>query len=139
MVIERQSHDLFHSFVPPPKAPLRRDSQSPQLANLDLFADLCFNQLAHAGFPDAARACHKKKHSHLRLMQTLVGGNKEIRRRLKLIRAFLLDTLSCIKIETFREMEISGSSGIPVFAGFRESDAWWDSSFGSSARPGSRP
>ena len=29
--------------------------------------------------------------------------------------------------------------GIPVFAGFRESDAWWDSSFRSSARPRSRP
>ena len=36
-------------------------------------------------------------------------------------------------LETFREMEISGSTGIPVFAGFRESDAWWDSSFRSSA------
>lgn len=29
-------------------------------------------------------------------------------------------------------------SGIPVFPGFRESDAWWDSSFRSSAQPGSR-
>src|ERR1041385_669711 len=34
---------------------------------------------------------------------------------------------------------LSGSSGIPVFAGFREWDAWWDSSFRSSGRPGSRP
>ena len=42
-------------------------------------------------------------------------------------------------LETFREMKISGSTGIPVFAGFRESDAWWDSSFRSSGRPGSRP
>jgi hypothetical protein len=42
-------------------------------------------------------------------------------------------------LEIFREMEISGSTGIPVFAGFRESGAWWDSSFRSSAQPGSRP
>jgi len=42
-------------------------------------------------------------------------------------------------LETFREAEISGPTGIPVFAGFRESDVWWDSSFRSSARPGSRP
>ena len=42
-------------------------------------------------------------------------------------------------LETFRETESSGSIGIPVFAGFRESDAWWDSSFRSSAQPGSRP
>ena len=42
-------------------------------------------------------------------------------------------------LETFRDREISGSTEIPVFAGFRESDTWWDSSFRSSARPGSRP
>lgn len=42
-------------------------------------------------------------------------------------------------LETFREMESSGLNGTPVFAGFRESDAWWNSSFRSSARPGSRP
>lgn len=42
-------------------------------------------------------------------------------------------------LESFRGMEIPGSTGIPVLAGGRESDAWWDSSFRSSARPGSRP
>lgn len=34
--------------------------------------------------------------------------------------------------------ESSGSSGTPVFAGSRESSAWWDSSFRFSARPGFR-
>jgi hypothetical protein len=42
-------------------------------------------------------------------------------------------------LEAFNEMEISGPTGILLFAGFRESVAWWDSAFHSSTRPGFRP
>ncbi len=42
-------------------------------------------------------------------------------------------------LEIFPEMESPGSTGIPVSVEFRESDASWDSSFRSSARPRSRP
>ena len=35
----------------------------------------------HARFPDAARSCHKKKHSPGSLTEALVGGKREIPRQ----------------------------------------------------------
>src|SRR6185369_2716035 len=78
LVFDRQLHDLFHSLVPPPKAPLGGDTQSAQLADRNFSGDLCSNQLAHARFSDAARACHKEEHSHRSVTEALAGGNKEI-------------------------------------------------------------
>ena len=78
LVFESQLDGSFNSHVPPPKAPLGRDTQSAQLAGGDSFGDLCFNQLADAGFPDAARACDKKEHPDGSLGEGLGGGNKEM-------------------------------------------------------------
>ena len=68
-------------MVAPAKGPFGRDAQFTQLAGRNLSGDLCFDELADAGFADAAGACDKEENSQRRLMKGLVGGNQEIRRR----------------------------------------------------------